>query len=385
MPLGKLRPVGSRVPRPDRSARTGQWPWSERYDTEFTNSGTAALSWAVAAVKADKPDIAQPEVIIPAYACPDLIAAVIAQDVKPVLVDFDRERPRFNQDALEQAFTSATIAVVAVDFLGLAEDLCGLERLCKRNGISLIEDSAQKFPPASAKTGEADYIVLSFGRGKPINLMGGGALLSRTGICSHASDIAGSYPQDEQQLDIRWQIKRWIFNALLSRFAFGLLARLPWLNIGQTVFHPLESISRRHMNNGLVVAGIRQFDSRPLVHEWYERALATMDMPGWSVLGAEPHYSSEESAPRLRFALLAPNRSIRDQTLAELNREGIGANAFYERPLPDISGVAELLNVQSSDFPEASSFADRLVTLPTHDDVTVDDVKTILRVIERHL
>ena len=149
---------------------------------EFTRSGTEALSLAVRFAIADHSCVDSPEVLMPAYGCPDLVAAVIAQGATPVLVDLaDHQTPFMSIHGVEAAITCNTVAIIAVGFLGLPERLEALADVARANTLLLIEDSAQCFPPKSIEAGcyLADLIVLSFGRGKPINLMGGGALLIR--------------------------------------------------------------------------------------------------------------------------------------------------------------------------------------------------------------
>ncbi|MEP1581484.1 MAG: hypothetical protein ABJK18_02990, partial [Marinobacter sp.] len=84
--IGKLRPVGSRVALPGRDDSLAL-PWEKFYRSEYMGSGTQALSFAVAIAIQGKSKTPDPEVIIPAYGCPDLVAAVVAQNARPVLVD----------------------------------------------------------------------------------------------------------------------------------------------------------------------------------------------------------------------------------------------------------------------------------------------------------
>lgn len=146
--MRKLRPVGTRVPEPLPSL-TAVLPWDEHYVAEYTDSGTSALSLAIALTMAARPERKPAEVILPAYGCPDLIAAVVAQGAKPVLVDLQPESPWLDTGGVKSAITDTTVAIVAVDFLGLAEQLEPLSSICINAGIALIEDSAQCFPPAA--------------------------------------------------------------------------------------------------------------------------------------------------------------------------------------------------------------------------------------------
>jgi dTDP-4-amino-4,6-dideoxygalactose transaminase len=62
------------------------------YWSSFYCSGTAALAVAIK-VSIEYKDIQQPEIILPAYGCPDLISATVYAGAKPVLVDLEHQRP----------------------------------------------------------------------------------------------------------------------------------------------------------------------------------------------------------------------------------------------------------------------------------------------------
>lgn len=384
--MAMLRPVGSRVPRPDEADPHQPLPWQDDYQTWCMGSGTEALSAAVslATLCAGRQQGVTPEVILPAYGCPDLVAAVVAQGAIPVLVDLLPDRPVMDIDRLTEALSEATVAVIAAGFLGVPERLSALASVCKSHGIWLIEDSAQCFPPDCAREPMADCAVLSFGRGKPINLMGGGALLVRKDHGDFATRVFADLPEVTVTLDGHWKLKRYIFNFLLSRLGYGLLRRVPFLGLGSTVYKPLDSVRRIQLPGGLLVAGIRTASLRPSVAKQYDQALAFLVSRGW-VLFMRSHAQQNGSIVpvTLRYGLLAPDQGTRDTAVSMLNSRGIGANAFYEKALPDVAGVGEALGTISGDYPNAVFFADRLVTLPSHEDVAYGDVTLVASVLDK--
>lgn len=376
--FAKLRPVGSPVPKPQA---VGEFvpPWDEYYTALYTGSGTEALSLAVELALAAKPAVARPEVIIPAYGCPDLIAAVVAQQATPVLVDFAHGLPFLDDEGIASSLNENTVAVVAVDFLGGHERLQALSRLCLEAGIVLIEDSAQCFPPASAGHDLADFVVLSFGRGKPINLMGGGALLTRRRNSSSLERLRSQYPTGALRTNLKWRTKRLVFNALLSRFVYPLLERIPFLHLGETRFQALRAIRILDIPSSLLSAGINTFYQRQPIHCFYDKELAFLERRGWQL---PRNADSSGQFPRLRYALLAPDRNVRDEALEELNYHGIGANKFYGRILSEIIDTQALRVGGDGNYPNASDFAARLLTLPTHEGVTVADLNRIVSVLK---
>lgn len=376
----KVRPVGSRVPCPLQT-ESGSLPWEEFYRTEFTGSGTEALSIAIALAIQLREAPGQPEVIIPAYGCPDLIAAIVAQGAKPVLADLLPDSSFMSEVELEEAITASTVAVVGVGLLGVPERLDILSEFCRAKDLLLIEDSAQCFPPASSHDPLANLVVLSFGRGKPINLLGGGALLIQNDIAGEAYETLKRYPVTPSASEWVWRVKCVVFNLLLSRYFYGVLERLPFLRIGETRFQELEAISRLDSPPERLLAGLREYHVRPPIHKLYEVELADIEIHGWKRLmqpvGGAPELVEHPSL--LRYALLAPSREVRDRAIAALNAAGIGASKLYGSALPGIDGIASFLDMR--EFPVAGDFASRLLTLPSHEDVTPADIELAARII----
>src|SRR5690606_25588815 len=134
--------------------------WHSGYEAIFLDSGTSALSGAIKlAIDARKP-AGTPEVLIPAYGCPDLISAIVAQGATPVLVDFIQNRPWMDLEKVEEAISANTVGIVAVNFLGIPERLPQLSAIAKHHSVHLIDDSAQCFPPVLTQETFADCIVL---------------------------------------------------------------------------------------------------------------------------------------------------------------------------------------------------------------------------------
>ncbi|WP_431685869.1 DegT/DnrJ/EryC1/StrS family aminotransferase [Hahella sp. NBU794] len=380
--LAKVRPVGGKVYLSQNAPV--DIPWKANYQHIYTNSGTAALSLAVAAAMQAKASsvVGAPEVILPAYACPDLVAAIIAQGASPVLVDLEESSFFLNLEQLQEAVTSNTVAIIAVNFLGMYERLLELREIADAEGVMLIEDSAQTPIPLSAKAAYADFAILSYGRGKPVNLMGGGALLFKPAHAGLISSITKTLVRSQLVVNWAWKLKALIVNTLIMRYPYGLLERMPFLNIGATTYHPLQCIEVRDGMDQLVSVGLKHFYAiREAQVTAYARGLAELRNAGWKLLlGGEADNASRKGL--LRFPILAPSRAMRDHVELELNRLGYGANAFYRVPLPQIEGVKARVKNGEDDFPVAEAFADRLLTLPCHEGITASEIDEVVGVVK---
>ena len=360
------------------------------FSSLWLNSGTAALSVACSIARSARPEIESPKVIFPAYGCPDLIAAAIFAGVKPVLVDIGSEDPGYNIEALEQALSHQVVAVVAVNFLGLRERLESIKALTEPRGILLIEDRAQSFPEELLDdTGStlADMVLTSFGRGKPVNLMGGGLLLvaeqwqallqrwreesgSRLSL-GLLSDLGG------KASSITYQCKARIFNTLLRPSVYYWLNLLPFLKLGATEYHPLLNISTisageaRHAGSN-ILGYVNEDRSAEL---WYSAHL-----PGSAGVKLLPKVLASRAGRLLRYPLLisAPGN---DAMRGALLSSRLGVSPFYERALVDIPGIADKVEIADR-VDGARQFARSLLTLPVHSGVRVRDQKLILRLLK---
>ncbi len=137
-------------------------------------SGTAALAVALLDAKL-RQRAAAPEAIVPAYGCPQLVAACLHAGVRPRLVDTVAGGWGYDLPQLRAALSADCVAVLAVNLLGTGDQVEEILPLARASGALVIQDSAQHLPTAPTEW-PGDYVVLSFGRGKPLNLLRGGAL-----------------------------------------------------------------------------------------------------------------------------------------------------------------------------------------------------------------
>jgi dTDP-4-amino-4,6-dideoxygalactose transaminase len=323
-------------------------------------SGTAALASALARCAANSAT-RFPEAILPAYGCPDLVSACVAASVFPRLVDLQPSAWKYDRAALTRSFSSDVIAIVAVNLLGIGDDAVELAAWARENRIALIQDSAQ-FLPRTPRQWPGDYIVLSFGRGKPLNLLHGGALIARS---------AAILPDTPPGASISWRdrlrgsrLAALAFNALTLPMPYRAIAALPGMGLGEVRYKELRNggaLPDREWN--AVGAAFDLYQRKPS----YSDALWSPALEKWRAAGVSRLTCPDESPDRepLRLALLARDKSVRDVVVTKLNARGLGASMMYRSSLDAIAGVPDAVRDQGP-FPNASGIADRLFTLPTH-------------------
>ena len=354
---GHLPPAGEVVRteiHPQASA-----PSFAGYGSLRVDSGTAALALALLSARQRRPELSAPEVIVPGYCCPDLVAAAVYAGVNVVVADIGENDAGYNLEALEACLNERTLAVIAVNFLGIQEQLEELRRRLKP-GTFLIEDNAQWFPDAS-ETDElqGDFVIFSFGRGKPVSLLGGGLLLFKT---DHSAALpTPDAPSTETR--IIGNLKRNLYNWLLRPQLYQWLNRNPLIKLGQTIYQPLTHVQQMAPRKvQLLPTNIDAYRAKPRISEHaYDEFISNHNQLRT--------LQSPRRRRLLRYPLLLKAQEARDELLARLSRAGLGATPMYQRPLWHIPGVEELVQTPYP-CPNANRFADCLLTLPVHSGVT---------------
>ncbi|HRD66725.1 MAG TPA: DegT/DnrJ/EryC1/StrS family aminotransferase [Candidatus Competibacter sp.] len=366
-----LPPVGLPVVTTGGSAL----PIFPGYCSIWTQRGTAALALALRLAMARRSEVNRPQVLIPGYGCPDLIAAARYAGVEPVLVDIGPDQPGFDLQALDRAWTKSVVAVVAVNCLGIAERLEEVAARTWARNAWLIEDDAQWFPEPSpdAPLLVGDAVVLSFGRGKPVSLLGGGALLLR-------EDQGSPAAENLNVASTEWLLglKVTLYNRLLQPRWYSLISHNPLLRMGKTRYKPLDDVqAMADQRLGLLGANVAAWLGRD---RWREVAIAEV-LAGCAGVAVDlPRILWGRARRLLRYPLLCRDRVAQERLLVRLAAAGLGATAMYREALPWVHGVSQMLDTLPA-LPGAQAFAERLLTLPVHDGVSREDIERMGAVI----
>ncbi len=349
----------------------------------FYDSGTSALAAAIKAAvgTASKlKNIEVAEVLMPAYACPDLISAAIFAGVKPVLVDLEEDRPWLNLSKLDAASTNNTVAIIAVNLFGISERWAQLRELAKEKNLVLIEDSAQYFPgKMEDQSWQGDLTVLSFGRGKPVSLLGGGAVVGNN------KEMLTLLPKSQfisvSKVDrLKFGVKAKLYNAMISPFSYWLPQALPFLHLGETRYHALDEIKMMDQQRfDLLATNIRCYQDDIQADSRNEMIGVMLGLH--EVITNLPQICNVSFSRRLlRYPILL-DIDCRDRVYQSLKRAGLGASLMYPTSLPKVAGLSHLLNDRRH-FPNAEAFARRLITLPTHSRIGKKDIDKMSAILE---
>lgn len=389
----ELRPVGNRVKLcPSKMDQELFRPFS------FVGfqSGTAALAAALVAVRQSHPSIKSPEALLPAYTCPDVISACLFAKVKPVLVDFEADTSWLDLDAMSARISPSCIAIIAINFLGIPERIDSIRSVIDNTKfdsqkITIIEDSAQGFPQMNADIyWQGDIIICSFGRGKPLNLMGGGGIFfnpDKLDKKTHKalSKFSGQIDTEGSKLYsvLKYHLKVRLFNLLSFSFFYFMLSRIPFTNLGTTVFHPLASMKKlpefieKQFN-----INYKNYSNKDTIRSKYDDILKKLNSSHYTSLPIQA--SLPIDFPLLRYPLLIKDKNIQQMLYAELSNSGLGVSKMYKQILPSVEGVEKSIFGKQVNYTNAEKFAASLITLPLHQDVNQGHIDRITNILSEY-
>lgn len=326
---------------------------------QLAGSGRAALAAALRTARC----VDGAEVLVPAYTCWSVPAAVVAAGLRVRLYDVD-PGTFLPADDPAPAAGPQTVAVVLADLLSAAR---GFEEAAavvaaRLPECLLIEDRAQSWP---ARVSASGLTLLSFGRGKPLPLGHGGALLSRETL--PPADLPEPEAGGTGALALAFA------TALGHPLFFRLPASIPALRIGATVYDPSLDAARpfRHWQERLgahLLTRMEALQGRRAAHAM-QLAEVVSGCHGWTV--------GPWSGGPIRLPVFAPDRATRDAAVRRLRRLGVTASALYPGTLLDIPALRDHLARPPASVAGAREIAERLLALPVYPTLSEREVSRI--------
>jgi len=328
-------------------------PWPDR-KVRYFESGTAALAEAVRQ-RSHEMSTKPVRVLLPAYGCPNLLAAVLAAEAKPEFVDIDADSLAMDATSLRTELQRDNSLVVWVDMFGVPT-ADGVDPALRDR---LIHDLAQSYAPyLPGWRAVARHTVVSFGRAKPLSLTEGGALLT--------APVPGAVPAvaPSESLSLqRWAkltLRSVIYNQCLGRLSYGLLRALP-TGVGGTQFTPLEQIRALDADTGRVAFELwRELEKRVADVETCTRDMCELVERA----GLPLHPLVRQGAVKCLWRVPVRHRSVSEAEFFANAAAPLGVSRLYGRSLPEFCGASEAEARER--WPNAWSFARQLTTLPTH-------------------
>jgi len=281
---------------------------------------------------------------------------------------------------------------VLSNLYGLPEDIQPWRVLAHENDFLLLDDACQSglsFDSETRVGGRTDAIgILSFGRGKALSGLGGGALvLPKRGrsvsgcsaeLLEALHDSSGRASNLALLTELEESIRAIAIGILGKPQLYRLPSSLPFLHLGETHCDLEFSLRKRgRVASAAALARLQNLsrfslEQKECAEGWLE------NLPALRRTLVDPVF--ERSQPILiRFPIFCESVSKKRQYLSRLTSAGLGASGSYPstlRAYAPFSGIS-----LCGPLKEARKLAERIVTLPVHRYVLPEDQARVAQIL----
>ncbi|RAP77490.1 DegT/DnrJ/EryC1/StrS family aminotransferase [Paenibacillus montanisoli] len=338
------------------------------------NSATAAMEMTLRLLGIGEGD----EVITSAYTYSASASVIHHVGAKIILVDTEKDSFHLDYQAVVNAITNKTKAIIPVDIAGV---MCNYDKIFEAvdykkdlfrpsselqemiGRIAVIADAAHSFG-ASFKgkmSGEAaDFTCFSFHAVKNLTTAEGGAVTWRDILGVNNDEIYTKF----MLLTLHGQSKDALAKTKLGAWEYDILS-------------PAYKCNMTDIMASLGLVQLQRYpeilERRKQIIEMYNHA---MNSVGMDVLA---HYTDEYASSGHLYLVRLPGKdeSFRNRVIELMAGKGIATNVHY-KPLP-MHTAYKNLGFKISDYPNAFDMYKNEVTLPLHSLLTNEEVEYVVK------
>ncbi|MBQ9019849.1 DegT/DnrJ/EryC1/StrS family aminotransferase, partial [Candidatus Saccharibacteria bacterium] len=280
------------------------------------------------------------EVIITSLTCHAVVESVVAAGCTPVFADVNKETLHYGVKELRACYKEHhdAKAIIVQNNLGYPVDMKSIEKFCDLHDLIIIEDLAHcagvYYPDGREAGTVGDAAILSFGKGKSIDTIAGGALILNNADEDHIIDAPSRRPSLLSSIRARlYPLFGWLARLLSYLHLSGIFMRiLLFLRLIQRSADAELDLTRRctHWQSKLA---LRQLKRLP------------------------------KNRPPIRDFFFVKDREL---VLKKLQRKGFYFNdVWYDVPVAPVRYFADV-NFPSDECPIATELAAHIINIPTH-------------------
>jgi len=279
------------------------------------------------------------EVVVPSYTFLATASAASLVGARPVFVDVDSQTLNVTPEAILEAVTDRTRAVIPVHLFGLPADVVGIRAALDsagRQDIAIVEDAAQALGATwdGSPAGTLSKVAcLSFFPTKNLGGLGDGGMIT---TC------------DDRLADLFRALRSHGRTAVYHHEWLGMNARLSTLQAAALL------VLIEHLDKWLLS---RQGNAVSY--------LSLFDESGLSSQLSLPSLDNEPAVHTFNQFNIRVDSSIRDSLRAHLTERGIGSAVYYPTPLP-FQPCFEHLKHRVGEFPAAELASKESIALPIY-------------------
>ncbi|MDA9762192.1 DegT/DnrJ/EryC1/StrS family aminotransferase [Desulfobacterales bacterium] len=310
-------------------------------------------------------------ILVPGYTCYSVAASVAKAELKIGVYDIDCETLHPNLQSIKSAISSKTLAIIHQHLFGIPTSITEIQEIAADNDVYVIEDAAQalggKFNGQMLGS-MGDFGLYSFGRGKPLPLGGGGALIGRDeSVLTKIRSEKGNPGYKQLAITASSQV-------LTNPIFYGILEVLP-LGLGETVFDTNFETGgfTRTFENVML-------KSLPTLEDLnkHRNKIASIY---FQILDEKCTVTVEkrDGAVYTRFPIIVEKGDIPN------NLKKYGVRKMYPEVIPRVKEIKPYLAHPLQSVPGSIKLSEGLVTLPTHSRISPRFAKEIALSLEKSI
>ena len=324
------------------------------------NSGTAALHLALDAIGIRQDD----EVIVPTMTFTATAEVVLYFKAKPVLVDCQRDTLNLDPNQIEAVITSKTKAIIPVHFGGQPCDMTSILEIAKTHKLYVVEDAAHALPASyeGKKIGTiGDITCFSFYATKTITTGEGGMATTENSEWAERMRMMSLHGISHDAWKRYTKEGSWYYEILNPGFKYNLTDIAAAIGIEQ-----LKKCDEFRK-------------AREKIAKIYDTSFADLEEIHTPVRRSDTEHAWHLYVIQLNLDHL---QITRNQFIDALREEGIGTSVHFI-PLHLHPYYRDNFGYQPSDFPNASSAFERIVSLPIYPKMTEADVESVIGAVRK--
>ena len=313
-------------------------------------NGTDALQIAIMALGLKPGD----EVITANFTYVATVEVIGLLNLKPILVEADPKTFNINPDAIRNAITPRTKAIVPVHLYGQSANMEEVMKIAKEHNLFVIEDTAQAigakytFSDGTTETVGAigDFGTTSFFPSKNLGCYGdGGAIFTNNDELAVAAKMIANHGQSKQY----YHDKVGVNSRLDSIQATVLRAKLPHLDT--------------------------YIKNRNIAADFYDNAFSDVE---W----LETPFRDPKSTHVFHQYTLKTKGVDRDELRSFLSGKGVPAMRYYPVPLHHQKAYSDASLYKDSDFENTIDLCKSVISLPMHTELTEEELIYITKTVK---
>jgi len=291
------------------------------------------------------------EIILPSFTFIATADAVVNAGATPIFADIEEETYGLNIESVKKKITDKTKAIIVVHYLGdICQDIKEIREIAEEKNILLIEDAAHAI---GASTGGknagtfGDTAMFSFSFNKIITTGEGGAIVTNSDNNNTQLRLIRSHGQIQTKDVILPG-----YNLRMSTITAAL--GLSQINKIETLIKKRREIAHYYNNS---------FKNLPIIC---------------------PHPKKENRCVYQRYSILLKDNISRDNLRLKLNNQNVPCiNGYF--PIHLFSYFKNQYGYKKGDFPVTEDISNRMLILPLHPELNIEQRDFIISVVKESI